>query len=260
MIKLLLAIGKIVLMILKLLLKFWPLAILIAFYIWKVKKYKRPDYKLIYLIGKKSAGKSTIIQKLILQHEKEGWNVYSTNREFTHCRYIPFECLGKMALPENSVLFWDETSMHAYNRNFKTFDQSIREWLVYQRHYGNKVYLCSQSYNIDKSLRDLVDNLYIVTSPIPLFTIQREVYRKIVLTAPSGEDGQSSISEQLYFRTFGGRKIIYQPKYYKYFDSFSKLDDLPILQVDQDPEDLLPEVAPPKVQRISLTTKKEVLS
>lgn len=212
----------------------------LGYYVYNVIKYRRPEFPLTYLIGKKGTGKSTVLARLIKRHVKQDWLCYTTNRELVsdNCKYIPFKMLGKVALPPHSCLFWDEASLDVFNRNFKNFDTDIRDWLVYMRHYGNKVYIVSQSYNIDKSIKDLVDVIYLLSSPLPLITIAQKVNRKI--TVATSSDGESKITESLFIQSPLSAKKIWQPAYYKYFDSFSKLPDLPVLSPEDDPETYKP--------------------
>ena len=51
-----------------------------------------------------------------------------------------------------SVIFIDEVGMIWDNRDFASFAHCVRDWFKLQRHYKCKVYLFSQSFDIDKKL------------------------------------------------------------------------------------------------------------
>ena len=52
-------------------------------------------------------------------------------------------------------MIWD-------NRHFKDFKPEVRDWFKLQRHYRVKVYLFSQTFDIDKKLRDLTDDMFLI--------------------------------------------------------------------------------------------------
>ena len=82
--------------------------------------------------------------------------------------------------------------------------------------------MASQSYDVDKKIRDLADMLGVVEN-FGLFNLSRIrwISRRITLTEAQG-DQPSSISESLKFRfpLFGGNSFIYRPLWYPFFDSY----------------------------------------
>ena len=83
--------------------------------------------------------------------------------------------------------------------------------------------MASQSYDVDKKIRDLADMLGILEkSLIPNFSKIKWIRRSIVLTKAEG-DQPSSVSENLsfYFPLFGGVSYNYLPFYWPYFDSYA---------------------------------------
>lgn len=193
---------------------------------WSTRKYINP-YKLIMIFGKKGCGKSTTIAKLVQQHHKDGWICFSTIK-CPNSYYIDPSIIGNYWFPENSVVFIDEVGMIWDNRDFKNFRPEVRDWFKYQRHNKVKVYLFSQTFDIDKKLRDLTDAMYLLVNKFRVFSYGKKISKIIVLTKSQAEQ-PGSISEDLQFEPgilffLGTRTLTFIPKYAKLFDSHSRLD------------------------------------
>lgn len=185
-------------------------------------KYSNP-YKLNMYIGPKGCGKSTLIAKTAIKWLKKGKIVYTTT-PLAGCVYVPAEKIGHVFLEPNSILLVDEVGMIWDNRNFKNFDSAIRDWFKLQRHYRLTVYLFSQANDIDKKLRDLVDNIYIMRCTFNIFSTRKRVLKRITITEAIG-DQPSNLSEQLKFDSplfffLGSRGFTFIPKYVGLFNSF----------------------------------------
>lgn len=183
--------------------------------------YSNP-YKLITKFGKKGCGKTTDIVKESIKYNKRGWTVYTTE-------YIPntyhfgYTDLGKFQFAKKSCILIDEVGMIFDNRNFKNFDAKIRDFFILQRHYKCRVILYSQSFNCDKKLRDLSDELYIMKSYFNCICVQKKVLKDVKVVEASA-DSESRIADNLRVMPFivpGSRKFTWLPKYHKYFDSFA---------------------------------------
>ena len=186
------------------------------------KQYLNP-YKLIMIFGKKGSGKSTLLTKLAIEHQRLGWTVYSTE-PITGCYKIDYKDIGYIQFPEDSCILIDEVGMIWDNRNFKSFDPKVRDWFKLQRHYKCKVYLFSQTFDVDKKIRDLVDEMYLVEKKFRVFSYSKRILKKMVLNK-STADSPSRIDEDLEFDSIfffwcGSRKFTFIPKYIPYFDSF----------------------------------------
>lgn len=200
--------------------------ILLFLFHWSTRKFINP-YKLIMIFGKKGCGKSTTIAKLVQQHSKKGWICFSTVA-CPNAYYISPDIIGKYWFPDNSVVFIDEVGMIWDNRDFKNFRPEVRDWFKYQRHNKVKVYLFSQTFDIDKKLRDLTDAMYLLVNKFRVFSYGKKISKIIVLTKSQAEQ-PGSISEDLQFEPgilffLGTRTLTFIPKYAKLFDSHSRLD------------------------------------
>lgn len=199
---------------------FW-FSLFILVYHFLTKKYLNP-YKLYLIFGKKGSGKSTLLTKIAVQSLRKCKTVYTT--EYIPGTYqISIDDIGVYNFKPNSVLLVDEVGMKWDNRKYKEFKDYHRDFFKLQRHYNLTVYLFSQTFDVDKKIRDLTDNMYLCKRMFRVFSVARKIDRTIVLNNSTAE-APSSIDENLTFVPFflpGAMKITFIPKWTKYFDSFS---------------------------------------
>lgn len=198
--------------------------LLIVLFLWLfyiTGKYKNP-YKLKMFFGKKGCGKTTHICKTAMKYQKKGYAVYTT--EFIPGTYhIEYADIGVVSFPRNSIIFVDEVGMIWDNREFKNFQKHVRNYFKLQRHYGNTVYLYSQCFDIDKKLRDLCDELYIMKSYFNCISVCKRIKKDLAIVEAKG-DQESRITDDLKVLPFflpGARRFTYLPKYHRFFDSFA---------------------------------------
>lgn len=185
------------------------------------KNYVNP-YKLIMIFGKKGSGKTTTLTALALDHVRKGWNVYSTI-DIPFCNTFNVDDIGTFTFPPKSAVFIDEVGMIWDNRDFKNFKTNVRDFFKLQRQYKCKVYLFSQSFDIDKKLRDLTDEMYLLTNFCRVWSFQRRILKKIgISNGDQNNSGVSSLVDTYRFDLpfFGGWKFVFIPRYVKYFTSF----------------------------------------
>lgn len=198
--------------------------IMFLFLCYCAYKYRNP-YKLYMCFGKKGSGKTTLMTKLALQYKRKGWAVYC-DREIPGAIVFPTDDFGKFQFPPNSLILIDEVGLVWDNRNYKNFPEHVKVYFKYQRQYQHVVYLFSQSFDIDKKIRDLTDHLYIVQNFFNCFSIARRVTKSLtVVHADKSAQGESKIVDDynidsLLLAPFGSVRITYIPKYAKYFRSF----------------------------------------
>lgn len=202
-------------------------------YLFLTRKYVNP-YKLIMIFGKKGCGKTTYLTKLAYQHYKNGWIVFSTEN-IPYAYKIDYDVIGQYWFPERSCILIDEVGMIWDNRDYKNFKSSVRDWFKYQRHNKCKVYLFSQTFDIDKKLRDLTDAMYLLRNVGRVFSYGKKIKKSIVLNNSTAE-APSNIAENLEFEPFiffwlGTRTLTFIPKWSKGFDSHTRL---PIPDLDME--------------------------
>lgn len=214
-------------------------------------KYTNP-YKLIMIFGKKGSGKSTTLTKLAIQHVRKGWTVYSTERipytffinacdigsvQLVDYNYKPFDpddykglsklfhILKEKIKPTRPriLLLVDEVGMIWDNRQYKNFSNSVRDFFKLQRHYHVKVVMFSQTFDVDKKLRDLTDAMFLQKNVARVFTYGKKIRKYISINNASDDGGK--LDEYFEFEPFlffwlGTRTLTYIPKWAKYFNSF----------------------------------------
>lgn len=199
------------------------LVLFLLFFSLCTRDFNNP-YTLNFYFGKKGSGKTTELVKLALDHLHRGWIVY-TNINLPGTRSFDPLKIGQFSFPPHSVVFIDEASISWDNRGFKSFDKTTLEWFRLQRHYKVKIYLFSQTFDVDKKLRDLTDEMFLLERRFKIFCYGRRIIKKVTLTEAS-EDRASRIDENLKFDSFlwfwaGSRSITLLPRYSGLFDSFT---------------------------------------
>ena len=174
------------------------------------RKYLNP-YKLIFIFGKKGSGKSTLLAKYAYQYRHNGWSVYSTE-PIPGTYKINYEDIGYKQFPEHSCIIVDEVGMIWDNRNFKNFKPEVRDFFKLQRHYKCCLILASQTFDVDKKIRDLADEMYLVKKSFRVFSYAKRILRQTVLVKSTAE-APAKIDEDLVFDSLllfwaGSRKLV----------------------------------------------------
>lgn len=192
-----------------------------GFLIYCNYKYNNP-HKLIFIFGKKGAGKSTYMVSLMLRHLKRGWHVY-TNMDDVNIPSVRLFDVADLTtfVPEpHSVLFIDEGGLIWNNRDFKKFDKGYMEFFKLQRKYKCKVYINSQDFDIDKKIRQLTDSMVLMHSIASCIGLIRPIKRTVTLVEASAQ-AESRIADNLKFGSILSWHFIWLPSYFKYFDSYA---------------------------------------
>lgn len=123
-------------------------------------------------------------------------------------------------------MFIDERSIFWSNRKFKSIDERILTFMKQLRKNKCRIYLYSQSFNVDKVMRDLCQEMWLCRS----FMITWSVARRI-LKAPtikdSRLDAESQLVDEIKFRPIwimGNCKVTWIPKYIRYFNTYQKYE------------------------------------
>lgn len=212
------------------LLKFLPFIVIgaifgVLFYFFH--KYTNP-YKLIFVFGKKGSGKSCYLVHEMLKHLKKGWTVY-TDLPVTipGIRVINAHDLTEFTPVSNSLICLDEVGLTWNNRNWKDFNQGLTEFIKLQRHFKVKLIINSQSFDVDKKVRDCTDSMILQSNIGNIVSVSRPIVRRITLTDPNFTN-ESKIVDALQFMPpislLPFPRINWHfyimPRYFKYFDSF----------------------------------------
>jgi hypothetical protein len=186
------------------------------------KRFANP-YTNNFIFGKKGSGKSTLMVKKMLKYQRKGWHIYTDMQDciVPGVRIIDSAAQLEFFTPEyHSMLALEEVGISFDNRNFKKFPEGLRDWFKFERKYRVCVWQNSQSYDIDKKIRDCVDAMYLQSNLGNVIGITRPIIKTVTLTQP-GADSEARIAEGLKFAPVWRWEFTWLPRYHKYFDSFS---------------------------------------
>ena len=202
----------------------YVLFIIIASFLYSlvVKKYKNP-YKLYMVFGKKGSGKSSYLVRQAIRYQKKGYIVYTNMSDccLENIRIIDADTLGDFVPVADSCLLLDEVGMLYDNRDFRNLKKSVRDFFKLQRHYKVVCFLASQTFDIDKKIRDLVDQMYLVSNVATAFSLVRPIRKTVTLTEATAE-GESRIAENLKFCFITSWRLLWIPSTIRYFQTFYK--------------------------------------
>lgn len=184
----------------------------------KQVKSKKANFDLTLLVGKKGTGKTTLLTKLALQYSKKGWIVYSNVKLPNSILFNPNDLLTKITPQPYSLFLFDEGGLVFNNRDFKSFPKNLLFFFKMQRHYKCKVFIASQSLDIDKKVRDLLDYIWYMKRFFHLV-----VYRPLTTYLYVDDTPQNSdnICFAYKFMSIFTTRFLFAPKWWKYFNSFS---------------------------------------
>ena len=178
--------------------------------------------------GVPGCGKSTILVKEYKKNKRHYDNIYTINLQIKGVPMITREDLEKYKFT-NSLILWDEITMDADNREFKSFSKDLRDFFILHRHLGCDIIYATQNYeNVDKKVRDLTSELwYMSKSVIPFFknfTTAKRIYRKININEFTSELTLGfrfcNFIESIFVSNF---KLVFRPLYYRYFNTHDEL-------------------------------------
>lgn len=195
------------------------LFLFLAFFVFFSLRLHNP-YQLIFILGKKGSGKSTLLVKLMKRYLKRGYHVYTNMREcvLDGIIYIDTEQLGYYRPVENSFVALDEVGLLYDGRKFKAFRDEWRDFYKFQRKYQCIVAMASQTWDVDKKVRDLTDQFFLCRKIGP-FSLARRINRRFKVLEAEG-DSESRIADSLKLGSIFESMLTFIPAYTKAFDSF----------------------------------------
>lgn len=178
--------------------------------------------------GVPGVGKSTILAKEWKKNRRRYDHIYTVNLQLRGVEMIKKEDLEKYKF-KNTLILWDEITMDADNREFKSFSKELRDFVLLHRHMGcDIIYVTHNFENVDKKIRDLTVELwYMSKSVVPFlksFTSAKRIYRKININEHTSELTLGyrfcNFIESIFVSNF---KLCWRRRYYKYFDTHDEL-------------------------------------
>lgn len=201
---------------------FW-LLILLLILIFFLKNNN--PYKLTMIFGKKGSGKTTWIAKYSQIYIKQGFKVYCNIDIPGTYKYDPRD-IGLNTFEPNSVVFCDEVGLIWHNRDFKNFQKCVIEWFKYQRQYKIRMYLFSQTFDTDKVLRDLTDEMFLIRR-LGKISIARPIAKQIGIA--KDKDGNGQLVDTYTYGSIFDYKLTYIPRYVGLFKSYDP-PELPLIK------------------------------
>lgn len=205
--------------------------VLFLFLVWQIRlwfpvrfpKLKLHASKLSVFYGAPGSGKTTYAAYLARMALLNGYKVFS-NVPIVGCYKVEKSDLGRYAI-NDALLIWDEAGVEFNSRDYasnfskKSGTLNVLQWFKYHRHENVEVAIFSQGFDdMDKKLRDLNTDMYIVRRGLIPYTIVRKPIKK----RPDIDELTHSPVDKYYFVRFASRRI-WAPAVWPYFDSFERL-------------------------------------
>lgn len=178
--------------------------------------------------GVPGCGKSTILVKEYVKNKRKYDHIYTINLVIKGVKKITKEDLEKY-LFRNTLILWDEITIDADNREFKSFSRDLRDFFILHRHLGCDIIYATQNFEkVDKIVRDLTCELwYMSKSVIPLFrsfTSAKRIYRNININEFTSDLTLGyrfcNFLESIFVSNY---KLVFRPFYYRLFDTHDEL-------------------------------------
>jgi predicted AAA+ superfamily ATPase len=149
-------------------------------------KFTDSRHKLEIVIGAKRSGKTLYLVQLAVKHLKRRgvsglvFSNFGIGEEL-HDDYWNY------SYPAESLLLIDEVGIIHDNRDFKKFEGACRDF--YKNQGKNKLFIClsSQTVDVDKKIRDLADNIYLVERKFEFFRLISR-YKQVIRLEKSKTD------------------------------------------------------------------------
>lgn len=224
---------------------------LLCYFLYWVKAMYNP-FKSILIVGKKGGGKSTDITKRCIENHNKTFSYYDKDEKnffkrfkkakwnmVSNCKVnLPFpvqkvniKMIGDFIPKPFSYILLDEINLVWDNRKFKEFKESTQEFFRLARKLRCKVVMYSQTFDCDKKIRDLVDEMWLYQNKLGVFTYGKRI-SKIPDIRENGMNAESQLVDVIKFDSIfipHSRRVTWIPKYIKYFDSYENLNNKPYI-------------------------------
>lgn len=205
-------------------------------YIIIFRKYIFRKYRFDLFVGKPGSGKTTLMVKMAIKALQDGNIVYcNVDIDVPNVRIFNASDIGLGRYFENgSLILIDEPNLYWDNRQYKSMRKETVEWFRLYRHNQVNIRMFTQTFDIDKKLRNLCSDIHIVNKIIGTIAVVRRLQKNISIKE-SALDAESQIVDELNFIPIfipGALQICFIPKWTPYFDSFSMPDGIPIEYVN----------------------------
>lgn len=215
-------------------------------YILIFKSYIIRQYKFKMYVGKVGSGKTTLLIRHLLAfikkcERKKIEPIIYCNIDVVGIpirKYDPNDIGVDKMFDRNSLVVVDEPNLYWDNRDFKTISKKAIQWFRLYRHNQVNIILYSQTYDIDKKLRRLCTDVYLIKKYIGTISVARKLDKTIEITE-NALDAESQIVDRIKKVPFfipTATEIYFIPKYSKYYNSFEmqqEIEHIPYLLIDK---------------------------
>lgn len=188
--------------------------------------------------GPPGCGKSSVLTLIAQKHLKkikQGKSKYQhvyTNFPCSGCEIIDFKKLGSFYY-HDSLLLFDELTLSADNRSWKTFPEQIKQFICLHRHFNIDIIYTVQDWSrAEKTIRENTVSLFYVSNFL-WWSRVRPIFRTININEYMG-DLIMGYRFPDFFEAIQQGHIYYIKKAWRYYNSFDKygFDELPEPQHD----------------------------
>ena len=196
-------------------------------FLYMTKPYKN-KYVIDMYIGGIGSGKTTSIVQYAykVNKGKTPWKrVYCNVPSIHGTYYFDFKSMIKelnedyCPFPPDSCVCIDEGGIEMFSRNFKAFDMELVKLFKLVRHHKLYVRIYSQSFDIDKVVRNLVSNLYLTKKLFNVLAWHRPIRKKLGIAQDEDGNGQLVDTYEYDFPLFS--HFTYIPRWVQFFDSYA---------------------------------------
>lgn len=187
--------------------------IFITLFTWETRKYI--EGSLMLVMGKAGSGKSTLAGIITRKALRKGRKVYS-NHHVLGAIQLHHSNLGMYDIQDSDIII-DEGQLYYDSRDFKNFSEANKFFFSHFRHFGNRVYILSQSFDdLDVKIRRQAQFIYIAQPFVKGLLLLQKIRMKFGVS-----EDETDIVTKYKFNAFGYRIKLGFPVW-KYFDSYSK--------------------------------------
>ena len=194
-------------------------------YILIFRKWIFQKYRFEIMVGKPRSGKTTLMTKDAIKSIRKHIKVYcNVKLDVPGVRLFNANNIGQgFYFDPGSLILIDEPNLLWDNRTFKDKNRiSVIEWFRLYGHNQVNVKFYTQTFDVDKKLRYLASDIYLVQKFAGTISICRRLKKNITIKE-SAMDAESQIVDELKFVPIfypGSLRITFIPRWTKYFDSF----------------------------------------
>jgi len=185
----------------------WLLICICCYLLYIVLRWCNNPYRLGLVCGRKGSGKSLYLAYLCNRHKGFVFSNMGVGLALQDDYY-------NQEYPSGSLLLIDEVGLIHDNRCFKDFKPEAIEFYKQHRKKQISIVLASQSVDVDRKIRQLLD--YIIITKKLGFLVMLNTYERVIRVSDVAQQGTCLTDVE---RRVGLPKFITIPKYARLYDT-----------------------------------------